>query len=259
MFFIVLLSLFMLILVAFVAPLILINALLPIYMGVPLSLLWFTCAVIWFLNSSEWILQAYHSEKLSFGKRVDSYIGLENFFDAKSRFSLPRLYVQKFSSANPFIILTRGGKFTFILSHQFYGLLNDDHFSNLLGTSLKKSMLIPFWLGGKMLSLKLLYLQFFSSFYYQSSKLKGRFLKTIALNVALLICYITMPLFMLCGWLYSQVWLHFIHQAIKKDDLSPEVWEKLEFILKDDNQMSLLGYLLGTGHGEVRAHPLVSI
>jgi hypothetical protein len=215
--------------------------------------------VIWFFNSSEWILQAYHSEKLSFGKRVDSYIGLENFFDSKSRFSLPKLYIQKFSSSNPLIVLTRGGKFTFLLSNQFYELLNDDHFSSLLGTSQKKSMLVPFWLGGKVLSLKLLYLQFFSSYYYQVSKLRGKFLKTIARNFALMICYITMPLFMFCGWIYSRVWLHFINESIKSNNLSPEVWEKLKFILQDDNQMSLLGYLLGTGHGEVRAHPLVSI
>ena len=259
MFFITLLSLFIVIIIAFVIPLLLINALLPLFVGLWASLVWFVFASIWFLYSSEWVLQAYHSKRLSFGKRVESYIELENFFDARRRISLPNIFVQGFSMSNPFIILASRGKYTFLLSEQFYGLLNDEQFSELLGTSQQRLMIIPFWFAGKVLSLKLLYMQFFSSFYYQVEKIRGTLFRTFARNLSLIICYLTLPLFMVCGWTYSKTWKLFIQYSIKNNNLNPEVWEKLEFILKDENQMSLLGYILGTGHGEVRAQPLVSI
>ena len=259
MFFMTLLSLFIVITIAFVIPLVLINAVLPLYLGLVTSVFWSLCALIWFFNSSEWVLQAFHSKKLSFGKRVESYIDLESFFDARSRMTFPSIYVQKFSLSNPFLVLVRGAKYTFLLSDQFYRLLNDEQFSSLLGISQQKLMIIPFWVASKVLALKLLYIQFFSSYYYQVSKIKGTVIKTITRHLALCICYLTLPLFLVCGWAYSRIWTTFIKHSIKKHNLSEEVWEKLEFILRDDNQMSLLGYLLGTGHGEVRAHPLVNI
>lgn len=258
MFFITMLNMLSFLFLIYVFPLGLMGGVLTGKLWISLSLLWFISVSFFFYHSSYWLLQAYHGKKLSVTNRVSSFINLENFFDAKGRQEMPKIYVQNFSELNPFLVFTSKGKIIFLFSKSYYDLLSEESFNSILLAS-KKKMLIPFWIGSKLLSIRVLFVQFFSFINFQLSKMSHGFLKTIMGFGALFICYLTSPIFLYSAWLYKKTWLFFLEDALENEEITKEAWESLKVIITGEMEMNLLSYFLGTSHSELKGHSLVEL
>lgn len=191
--------------------------------------------------------------------KIHSYIELEHFYDANGNFLKPEIYIQSYSEANPLIILTSGRKFTFIFSQRYYDLLSDEQLINILSLGKKQIMFIPFWVTGKFLALKILFIQFFKSSHEQIGKIRIEFIRELFLISLLALSYLTTPIFILSGHIYSSLWNDFLKKAYKDGELIPESWHRLEQSTHIEGQMTLISYLMRTGQAELKGYSLVNI
>lgn len=249
-----LLSLFIL----FVLPILLFTALLPLPVAFIITFLWAMIYFFWFCNAENILIQSYHAKPLSSGKRINSYIKLEHFFDRRINYPSPPIYLQTFSEMNPLIILTKGNQFVYIFSESYYRQLNEEDFFNLLTLIQKHHMILPFKIGAKLLSIKVLFLHFFKNFNLQVNNIPLHSLKIPIIFLGFISKYISLPVFLFSGWVYTKVWFAYLEETFSQNGKSTAVWNNLKDILQDKNHMILLGYLTGSGYGEVKAYPLIA-
>ena len=225
------------------------------------SSVWLLIAGFWLHFSSEWILNAFHAKPFLANKRIVSFVKLENFYDKNPNFSHPNIYLQTFSSNNPVLFFSSMSSRYFLFSEDFFYKLSHESLFSVIQVLEGRFLGLPFWLAGKVLALRLLFLQFFSMLYSQVFKIKGKFMSTLVRYSILSLCYLTSPIFIGLGFIYSKIWSCVLLSSYKKGLLAEEVFQKLSPVFEEQskNSMSFLGYLIGTGHGDVKAHPMVHL